>query len=98
MWTKDAKVKYGALFPVYSISNTWSRLHIELMWILPEGHFSNKDFYWLKLKTIRICFLPLYKAELNAMLSHSDFHDHLWSHDAGKACHREGYITQTTNI
>ena len=30
--------------------------------------------------------------------SHSDFHEHLWSHDAGKECHWEGYITQTTNI
>ena len=26
---------------------------------------------------------------------HSDFHEHLWSHDAGKACHRESYVTQT---
>ena len=30
--------------------------------------------------------------------SHSDFHEHLWSHDADKVCHWEGYITQTTNI
>ena len=29
---------------------------------------------------------------------HSNFHERLRSQNAGKACHREGYITQTTNI
>ena len=29
---------------------------------------------------------------------HSAFHEYVWSHDAGKACNREGYITQATNI
>ena len=28
---------------------------------------------------------------------HSDFYKYLWSHDAGKVCHRDGYITQTTS-
>ena len=46
-----------------------------------------KHIYLLKLKTIHKCFLCLYKRQ--------NFHEHLRSHDAGKACHREGYITQT---
>ena len=29
---------------------------------------------------------------------HSNFHKHLRSHDAGKACHSEGYIRQTINL
>ena len=28
---------------------------------------------------------------------HFDSHEYLLSHDAGKSCHREGVITQTTN-
>ena len=37
------------------------------------------------------------RANCNASF-HSIFHEHLWSHDAGKACNREDHITQTTNI
>ena len=29
--------------------------------------------------------------------SHSDFYEHLLSHDTSLACHSESYITQTTN-
>ena len=29
---------------------------------------------------------------------YSNFHEHLRSHDSGKACHKEGYIAHTTKI
>ena len=48
---------------------------------------------------IHKCFLCPYKRK-SSMLCFIAFsiHEHLWSHGAGKACHREGYITQTTYI
>ena len=46
----------------------------------------------LKLKTIA----PIKGRVQCYASSHSDFH--LWSHDASKVCHREGYITLNTNI
>ena len=37
------------------------------------------------------------RAQSNASLQ-LNVYEHLGSHDACKTCHREGYITQTTNI
>ena len=54
----------------------------------------------LKLKSIHQCFLCPYECQSSMLYASmlSNFHKHLRSHDADKACHKEGYITQTTNI
>ena len=53
------------------------------------------DLSILKQRTLHKCFFCPYKC--NASLQ-SNFHEHLRSHDAGKACPWESHITQTTNM
>ena len=54
------------------------------------------DFF-LKLKTIHKYFLWSYKRQIYASL-HSNFHEHLWSNDAVKACNMEAILQKLTNI
>ena len=57
-------------------------------WLMTKANWNEE------LKTIHKCFLCPIKGRAQCFASmHSDFHEHLWSHDAGKACLREGYIT-----
>lgn len=58
------------------------------------NEWMNQAFSWeWKVKTIHKFLCP-YKSYVS---SHSGIQKHMWSHSAGKACHWDGYITQTTN-
>ena len=52
----------------------------------------------LKLKTNYTCFFCPYERQSSMLCFIALPVKHMWSHYAGKACHRECYITQTTNI
>ena len=62
---------------------------------------SSADFpqRWAIVKEIFIhSFINVFSAPIKAILHCIQIFTNNWSHDAGKVCHKEGYITQTTNI
>ena len=58
--------------------------------------YAQSSFYFLNLMTIHKSFLTPIKGRAQCYVSlHSNLPEHLWGHDAGKMCHREGYIYYT---
>ena len=61
-------------------------------------HHSVTTYIHVSLRFINVFSDPIKgKAQCYASL-YSDFHEHLWSHNAGKACHREGFLHKLLNI
>ena len=101
---------FQCLYPDVYLWIKGGRGRAKLFLVHPIRHrmrWINAQHYYIQIR--RVCskrwrlFINVFSAPIQGRAQcvaslHSNIHEHMWSHDASKACHREGYITQTTNI